>query len=243
MFRGSGSKIALVAGIGLLLAACSKGEQDGMGMESASAAPAGSPAADAAEYTVIFKSRWSRENHPLEYPEAGAVSGPHFSGIIGASHNPSYTLFASGGPPTPGLERLSEEGKHSPLDEEISAAVSAGSVAHLFTTGPLRDLNDSLVATVRVDAAHPLISLVAMIAPSPDWFAGVAGVNLMENGQWVASRTIPVNAWDSGGDEGMTYKAADRDNNPKKPTTTGSSRHFAANGAAVPVATLTLIRK
>jgi hypothetical protein len=86
------------------------------------------------------------------------------------------------------------------------------------------------------------VSLVAMIAPSPDWFTGAANVQLMENGGWVSSRTIQLNAYDSGGDDGATYKAPDRDTNPKKPTMLAGTRHFVGNGAPVPVATLTLRR-
>src|SRR3989442_1031248 len=92
--------------------ACGKG--------SKSAAPAAPPGAarptmptGPAEYTVIIKSTWTKTSHPFEYP-----SGAHFSGMIGASHNAKYSIFAIGRRPTPGLERLSEEGKHSPLDRD-----------------------------------------------------------------------------------------------------------------------------
>jgi hypothetical protein len=244
MFGRTESRIALVAAVAGLIAGCSKSEPDEVAMATPSPAQAGAAVDPAsAEYTVIFKSRWTKAEHPFEYPEPGVVTGPHFSGIIGAAHNASYAIFAEGSLPTAGLERLSEEGKHAPLDEEIRAAVAAGNAAALFASGPLRDFGDSLVTTVRVDAAYPLVSLVAMVAPSPDWFTGASNVNLLENGQWVASRTIQLDAWDSGGDDGATYKAADKDNDPKKPTTRSTSRHFMTNGEVVPVATLTFIKK
>jgi hypothetical protein len=245
MFRSFSTRIALCASVALLASACGKGaEKDEMGMSGATAKPEGM-AMDprGAEYTVILKSLWTKENHPFEYPAAGALTGPHFSGIIGASHNASYSIFKDGSLPTPGLERLSEEGKHSPLDEEIRSAIMAGTAGELFESGPLRDFKDSIVTTLRVDPAHPIVSLVAMVAPSPDWFTGVADVNLMENGQWAASRTYQLTAWDSGGDDGTTYKAADKDNNPKKPTSQARTRHFVTNGAAVPVAVLMLVKK
>jgi hypothetical protein len=241
MFSGVAARGLTLAAI-VLASACAKADSDEMGM-SASAAQAGSAMENGVEYTVIFKSAWTKAAHPFEYPEASPVSGPHFSGLIGASHNSTFSLFREGSAPTPGLEKLSEEGKHTPLDEEIRAAVAAGSAGALFESGPLRDFGDSVVATVRVDAAHPLVSVVAMIAPSPDWFTGVSDVNLMENGQWVTSRTIQLRAWDSGGDDGMTYKARDMDANPKKPTMMAMTRHFVANGTPVPVATLTLLKK
>ncbi len=230
----------LVVALALVGGACTKDMKgDDMGMQSASSAMA----MDGAQYTLVFKSTWTAASHPFEYPSANPVSGPHYSGIVGAAHNASFALFPDGAMPTPGLERLSEEGKPSPLDAEIQAALAAGTVGALFTSGPLRDLADSIVTTVQVSPSHSLVSFVAMIAPSPDWFVGAANVNLMEGGQWAASRTLQLYAWDSGGDEGTTYKAADRDNNPKQPTTMARTRHFAPNGTPVPVATVTLTRR
>src|SRR5882672_9082443 len=95
-----------------------------------------------AEYRIVVKSTWTARTHPFEYP-----SGAHFSGLIGASHNARYELFELGSRPTPGLERLSEEGKHSPLDDEIRAAIKAGNALAMFETGGLKNFRDSLVAT------------------------------------------------------------------------------------------------
>src|SRR6266702_2458379 len=88
----------------LCLAACGKGSKS-----APPAAPRPARPTAPAEYTVIVKSTWTKTTHPFEYP-----SGAHFSGMIGASHNAKYSVFAVGRRPTPGLERLSEEGKHSP---------------------------------------------------------------------------------------------------------------------------------
>src|SRR5919204_5820696 len=95
----------------LVVAACGKKETP----KKAAAAPPPPPrSAGPAEYTVIVKSLWTKRNFPLEYPD-----GARFSGLIGASHNSRYAIFAVGKRPTPGLIRLSEEGKHSPLNDEI----------------------------------------------------------------------------------------------------------------------------
>lgn len=246
MHRSQLTKFALVALALIAAGACKAKDQDmdQMGGAATSDAMAGGMAGAmaSAEYRIVLHSTWTAANQPYEYPSSNAVSGPHFSGLIGATHNGSYSLFNEGMMPTPGLERLSEEGKHDPLDAEIRTALAAGSVGALFETGALRDFGDSLVTTVRVDSAHPMVSLVAMIAPSPDWFAGVRSVNLMENGAWVASRTMELRAYDSGGDDGMTYKASDRDTNPKKPTTANMSRHFQVNGSIGPVGTITITK-
>lgn len=181
---------------------------------------------DGATYEVTVTGLWTADRFPLEYPRAGVLTGPHFSGVIGASHNGQYALFADGRAPTAGLERLSEEGKHSPLDQEIKDAIAAGRAGALFETDPIKDFGQPVKGTVRVSMANPQVSAVAMIAPSPDWFAGVAGVSLVEGGRYVAEKTVELYAWDAGGDRGATYTAADADLATKQATTIASPKHF-----------------
>ena len=204
------------------------------------AAPAS--AADDATYTMTWTPMWTMKSHPFEYPKAGVLTGPHMSGIIGASHDGSFMLFKEGMMPTMGLERLSEEGKHSPLDAEIKSAIGSKKAGMLFESDAIKDFSKSTMVTVKVDRMHSMVGAVAMIAPSPDWFAGL-DVDLMENGQWVAEKTVDVYAWDSGGDDGMTYMAADKDNNPKKPTMMSMSKQFTMDGKPVPVAKVTFKKK
>lgn len=200
-------------------------------------------AQEGADYSITFTRLWTAQSHPLEYPKQGLLTGPHLSGLIGCSHDEQLALFKVGTPPTPGLENLSENGKHSPLDQEIKAAIAAGKAGALFETGPIRDASKTESTNVRVTDKHPLVSAVAMIAPSPDWFAGVANVNLKEDGKWVATKTVELYAYDSGGDDGTTYEAPDKDNNPKKPTTVLEDAHFVVNGKKPPVAMLTFTKK
>ena len=218
---------------------CKKAEAPAADTASTMAMETAKPAMpETAQYSVTFTRLWTDKTHPFEYPEAGVLTGPHFSGLIGASHGDGYSIFKEGTPPTPGLEKLSEEGKHSPLDQEIKDAITAGRAGALFETGPIRDASKTETVTFTISSQFPMVSAVAMIAPSPDWFAGAANVNLMEGGQWVSSKSVDLSAYDSGGDDGTTYKAADKDNNPKKPTTMASAPHFVVNVSRPPVGRL-----
>ncbi len=194
---------------------------------------------DTATYSVTYVGHWSKMTFPTDYPKSGLIGGPHFSGLIGATHNRDYEIVREGAPPTRGLERLSEEGKHSPLDEEIRSAIGIGGAGTLIETGGV-DPTGTVKTTFVADANHPMLSLVAMIAPSPDWFAGAPDIALYDNGSWVPRTEVDVFAWDSGGDDGTTYEADDKDNNPKKATMKNEALDFVKNGQRVLVGHLVI---
>ena len=228
--------LAVVAALGL--GACGKPAPEAPMADAASAA---TEMAAQTTYKVEFTPAWTKANFPFEYPDTSLIHKPHFSGWIGTAHNDGYRIFQEAAMPTPGLENLSEMGKHDPLDAEIKAAIAAGNALALAESEPLKDFSQTVTFEISVDEAHPMAALVAMIAPSPDWFAGV-DVNLMENGAFVASKSVDVMAWDSGGDDGTTFLADDVDNNPKKPSMQSNDQHFMKDGTTMPVGTLTFTR-
>lgn len=230
--------LGLVALTTLGLSACGKKEPEA---PAADAATAATEMAAQTKYKVEFTTRWTKDNFPFEYPDTSLIHKPHFSGWIGTAHDDGYHVAQEGSMPTPGLENLSEMGKHDPLDAEIKAAIGTGHALALAESDPLKDFSQTVTYEVTVDDAHPMVALVAMIAPSPDWFANV-DVNLMENGAFVSSKSVDVMAWDSGGDDGTTFLADDVDTNPKKPSMQSTDKHFMKDGTVMPVGTLTFTR-
>jgi hypothetical protein len=87
-----------------------------------------------------------------------------------------------------------------------------------------------------------MVSLVTMIAPSPDWFTGVADIRLLEDGEWLAEQTVILEAWDAGTDSGATFKAPDADTMPREAVRPLDSEHFTKDGKVVPVGTVTFRR-
>ena len=51
-----------------------------------------------------------------------------------------------------------------------------------------------------VDSSRPLVSVIARIMPSPDWFIGVRHVSLCNtsSGQWLKDKRIPLFPYDAG---------------------------------------------
>lgn len=238
------SKLLVAATLAALgLAACARPPAEATTADTAPAAESAMPGAmpTVVKYKVVFTPAWTKPNFPNEYPDTSLIHKPHFSGWIGTAHNEGYAIFKDGAMPTTGLETLSETGKHAPLDAEIRAAIAAGTALELSESEPLKDFTQAASFEVVVDNAHPWASAVAMIAPSPDWFAAV-DVNLMENGAFVASKTVEAMAWDSGGDDGTTYLASDVDTDPKKPSMASADPHFMKDGKTAPVGTLTFTK-
>jgi hypothetical protein len=194
-------------------------------------------AADTVRYEIRFDATWTAASHPLDYP-----ANAHFSGLIGATHDVSWRVFEDGGTATPGLEALSERGAHSPLNAEIEAAIRAGGAGALFESGALFSFPGSISATFTADEAHPFVSAVAMVAPSPDWFTGISQVPLRKDGAWIDQATYTLFAWDAGTDNGKTYAAADADAMPRQSVRLNASPHFVDASVLKPVGTVTITR-
>ena len=168
---------------------------------------------DSAAYSVVFNATWSVATHPRDFPR-----GAHFSPLIGAVHNDGVRFWASGETATAGIESMAETGGTSTLRSEIRARIPANALSVIsgpgLGTSPARTTISRVV--VRVD--HPLVTLVTMIAPSPDWFVGVSGLSLMDEfGQWVEEIEFTLYPYDSGTDDGTGYTSANADSSPKQP--------------------------
>lgn len=193
----------------------------------------------ATTYRVTFERTWSERTHPADFPLLA-----HFSPVIGATHGRDYALFSEGATASAGVERLCEEGKHQPLDSEIRAQIESGRVGSLIETmEPIRSVPGSAQTRFSIDADHPMVSIAAMIAPSPDWCAVAAGVSLMEGGQFVAEKTVELYAWDVGTDSATSYRALDADTKPHVPEMRSRSPYFLRDGASVPVGRVTFVRE
>ena len=103
-----------------------------------------------------------------------------------------------------------ERGNNTVLRAEITALQGSGAAFRMLE-GHSFNSPGTAADTIRLDAAHPRLSLVTMIAPSPDWFAALEDENLLgADGQWVAQRRVPARAYDAGTDSGPTFTAPDQ---------------------------------
>jgi hypothetical protein len=78
-----------------------------------------------------------------------------------------------------------------------------------------------------------------MLAPSPDWFVGVAGLDLRAGGAWLPERTVDLFVYDAGTDSGPNYTSPNDDTDPPEPIARIVEAPFATNGT---VGTFTFTR-
>lgn len=167
---------------------------------------------DTAVYRVVFNATWSATTHPTDFPP-----GPHFSPLIGAVHNDSVSFWTSGEIASAGMEQMAETGGTSILTREIRAHIPGHALSVVNGRG-IGSPASTTINSVRVSLDYPRITLVTMIAPSPDWFVGVAGRSMQDEfGQWVDELEVVLYPYDSGTDDGPSYRSPNADSSPKQP--------------------------
>ena len=67
-----------------------------------------------------------------------------------------------------------------------------------------------------VTTAHLLVTLLSMIAPSPDWFVGVSGLSLRNatDDGWQPSLTVELFPYDAGTEEGTAFSLSNAATSP-----------------------------
>ncbi len=154
--------------------------------------------AHAATYEVTFQGNWTLESTP-----GGVVSNAHFTTLIGAVHNGDVTFWESGGRATPGVEQVAETGGTGTFRSELEASPHAVAIVSQSVT-----FGGTGSATFSIDVTrdHPLVTLLSMIGPSPDWFVGINGRSLLDTSdQWEQRVEIDLFPYDAGTEEGDEF--------------------------------------
>ncbi|MEO1712003.1 MAG: spondin domain-containing protein [Bacteroidota bacterium] len=163
-------------------------------------------------YEVTFTSLWTPANHPVDYPE-----NAHFSRAVGMTHTAGSSFFLPGNLASEGVKVMAETGDVEPLDAEIQALVDQGDGLDLIVGERLPEGTTSASFTIAADEDHAFISLVSMLAPSPDWFVAVENISLRENGEWVESITVQAATYDAGTDSGASFASENLATSPAEP--------------------------
>ncbi|MFK7848455.1 MAG: spondin domain-containing protein [Rhodothermales bacterium] len=187
-----------------------------------------------AEYTVAFESTWSAATHPAGFP-----GNPHFSGLIGATHDSTVTFWSPNELASAGIESMAETGSKSSLLSAVNNAIDFGNAEHLLSGGGIGVSPGRVTLSFNISDQFPLVSLVSMLAPSPDWFVGVHDLNLYENNTWIDELVVDLFVYDAGTDSGTDYTSPNADTQPAENIFQINTVPFLNNDAVAPVATFT----
>lgn len=184
-----------------------------------------------ARYQVVFISTWSQATHPTNWP-----AGAHWSGLVGGTHNAAVRFWREGETASEGIRLMAERGQQATLLSEIAPAITSGT-AHLPLAGGGIGTSPGRVTLTfpqPMNRDYPLVTLVSMIAPSPDWFAGVDSLSLITNGNWATNLTVTLYGYDAGTDSGPSYASPDQVTVPRGVVTQFAGFPAIQDGVIVP---------
>ena len=176
------------------------------------------PEPQSVRYRVTLNIEWNRASHPVTVPPNEHVSPP-----VVATHQMIGDLFAPGQFASAGVEVMAEVGSTGTLVSELNAKRSVTSV----TTGRRIDGAGSQSFDVTVEQGGSYISLVTMLAPSPDWFVGVRE-QMFVDGSWRDTVEVDLGNYDAGTDSGPGFTSPNADTNPAQVISGPRDTAFAA---------------
>jgi hypothetical protein len=188
-------------------------------------------------YEVTFDATWSEETHPDDFPP-----NPHFSGLIGATHNENIYFWKEGEIASEGIKNMAETGSKTPLTKEILLQVLDQNAFRIISGDGISPSPGSVSLKFKIAEEYPLVTLVTMIAPSPDWFVGVDSLNLYENGSFVDEKIVTLYAYDAGTDSGYSYESHDHPTVPPEPIFKIEGYPFFYDDEIVPLGTFTFTK-
>jgi hypothetical protein len=177
------------------------------------------PPATAARYRVTIVQEWGPATHPTTLP-----SGWHSSPAVLAAHRSAGDMFAPGVVASPGIENMAETGSTFALLAELSATPTVGDV----DTGRGIDRTGSDTLEVAVDGTNGYLSLVTMLAPSPDWFVGFPALQVYDRDGWLERIVVDLQPYDAGTDSGTQFRSGNVDTQPRQLVSGPRDNGFAA---------------
>ena len=168
------------------------------------------PTPGSVTYELSFTSSWNASSFATNYP-----SNAHFSPLVGLTHNEQGKIFTMGETSSAGMVSMAETGSKSDLKDEIGNIQNLGNSNYLIDEGGIDEGDNKVTITFEASQDFSLLSVVSMVAPSPDWFVGIDSLQLFENNEWLESATVQLNVYDAGSDSGVSFKSSNTASSPK----------------------------
>ncbi|MEM7542438.1 MAG: spondin domain-containing protein [Pseudomonadota bacterium] len=170
-----------------------------------------SSALSAATYKVSFVGLWNGT-----HVTSGVLPpGAHFTELVGATHVTGATFWTPGTAASNGVEAVAEGGNIFPLLQELTPLIGSGQVDGFIEVSDISGFPTTATSTFDIFQSHPEVSLISMIAPSPDWFVGVRGVALHDGTSWTQQLSVDLIPWDAGTEDGNGFSLSNPATSPQ----------------------------
>ncbi|PXF45285.1 Spondin-1 [Gracilariopsis chorda] len=153
-------------------------------------------------YKVTFRNLLTPANFGKLIPDNGLV----FSPLAGASHSNRISFLTIRGFASPQVEQIAETGQNGRF---VALAKNLrrqrrGVRSVASAKGPTMP-GKSTTLFYTVDCAHPFITMLGMIAPSPDWIVQINNRNMVRDGKFITRDSGTMIAYDAGTDDGREF--------------------------------------
>lgn len=219
---------ALAMVLATLVAPGCKGKCNNPGPTETCRAPDGGACFD-----IELVGLWTAERQGIAVPEPA-----HFSTLYGAVHDDRYRIFAQGSLASAGMELLAEEGDIGIVQNDVADRLRTGVAADEVCGAESIDPTGSVTTSIVTDADHTKLSFASMVAPSPDWFVGIDGVELWDEDQnaWHDLIELELFVYDAGTERDDVAFSPDNDEqSPLEPIAVAHDRIFPGGPAVARV--------
>lgn len=155
-----------------------------------------------ATYNVTFQNFLTTSDFGDLIPPTGLV----FSPLAGASHSNRQSFFTIRGFASPEVEQIAENGVNELFVTRAKMlSMMGGGVKTVASVEGLTLPGHASVLTFDVDCEHPFITVLGMIAPSPDWIVQINNRNTFVDGMFLKYMAGDLIAYDGGTDDGREF--------------------------------------
>ena len=156
-----------------------------------------------AKYKIVFYNFLKPALFGDMIPEDGLVYSP----LSAASHSGRVSVFTVRGFASQQVRDVAEKGDNSGVVAQVKALQKAGYVKDLTAAAGPTLPGNSTELELMVDCDNSFVTVLGMIAPSPDWIVQISNVNLYskELDMFIPSRWGRLIAYDAGTDSGGDF--------------------------------------
>ncbi|WP_136480630.1 spondin domain-containing protein [Cognatitamlana onchidii] len=174
-----------------------------------------------ANYNIAVTTIWNADDHGSILDNT-LPNDPHWSPLALVTHKNPNEFLQLGAISSQGVQDIAEFGGTTSFKSEVNTAIALDKADQYLQSGfgPRGAISTASINNITVSEDYPLVTLLSMIAPSPDWFIAVNSESLRsgnnnENDGWKSTYSLDMFAYDAGTDDGADYESANSVSVPK----------------------------